>query len=86
MADKIRLKKGDEVVVTTGGSKGTTGKITSVNRKKLTVTVEGVAPIKKSVKPSNENPQGGFVDLERPIHISNVMKSEKFAARKAKNA
>lgn len=86
MANKIRLKTGDEVTVIAGGSKGTAGKITSIDRKKLTVTVEGVAPLKKATKPSNENPQGGFVDLERPIHISNVMKTEKFEARAAKNA
>lgn len=69
---KLKLKKGDEVVVTTGTAKDSRGKILSVNREKLTAVVEGVNLISKHTKPSAKQPQGGIVKQEAPIHISNL--------------
>ena len=74
MATKI--KKGDEVVVTTGDHKGSKGKILQVLREKDRVIVEGVNMIKKHEKKSQDNPQGSIVEREASIHFSNVRKSE----------
>lgn len=73
---KTHVKIGDKVVVTVGaeGVKGATGTVTAINAKKQTVTVEGVKPITKAVKPQSEQDQGGLVKIDRPIHISNVKK------------
>ncbi len=67
----MKLKKGDKVVVIAGSSKGKEGKITKVLDDK--VIVEGVNVCKKHLKPKNNNGTGEIVDVERPIHISNVM-------------
>ena len=67
----MKLKKGDKVVVIAGSSKGKEGKITKVLDDK--VVVEGVNVCKKHLKPKNNNGTGEIVDVERPIHISNVM-------------
>ncbi len=67
-----KLKINDEVVVLAGKDKSKTGKLKSINLKKKTVIVEGINVIKKSVKPTQENPTGGFADVEKPLHISNV--------------
>lgn len=72
-ATKLHVRRGDTVMVIAGDEKGKTGKITSVNREKQRVIVEGLNLVKKSVKPSAENPQGGFVQTEASIHVSNVM-------------
>ena len=74
MATKI--KKGDEVVVTTGDHNGSKGKILQVLREKNRVIVEGVNMIKKHEKKSQDNPQGSIVEREASIHFSNVRKSE----------
>ena len=73
MAVKTRLKKGDNVMVVSGNSKGSTGKILFVNREKGRVIVEGVNIMHRHSKPSQKNPQGGIVRREAPINISNVM-------------
>lgn len=73
MATKTRLKKGDNVLVVSGNSKGTTGKILFINREKGRVIVEGVNIMHRHTKPSQKNPQGGIVRREAPINISNVM-------------
>jgi len=78
-----KLKVGTEVVVIAGSQKSKTGKITSINRIKETVTVEGVNLRKKAVKPNGDN-EGGIVEFEGPLHISNVMTKEKYDSRKAK--
>ncbi len=70
---KLHLRKGDTVMVIAGDEKGKTGKITSISKEKQKAVVEGLNMIKKSVKPSAENPQGGFSQQEAPIHISNLM-------------
>ncbi|EQC48831.1 ribosomal protein L24 [Bacteriovorax sp. BSW11_IV] len=67
-----KLKLNDEVVVIAGKDKGKTGKVAKLNFKKSTVLIEGVNIVKKAVKPTQENPQGGIFEVERPIHISNV--------------
>jgi large subunit ribosomal protein L24 len=69
---KIRLKKGDTVVVTTGKYKGKTGKITSTHPKENKVTVEGINIVKKSVKPTELKPQGGIVEITKPMWVSKV--------------
>ena len=69
---KCKLKKGDEVIVLKGRSKGVVGKIDAVIRKDLTVLLAGVNVSKKHVKPDMKNPDGGIVDKAMPIAISNV--------------
>mgnify|MGYP001547961287 CR=1 FL=1 len=79
-----RLKRGDEVVVLAGSHKGKRGKILEILKKKDRVVIEGVALIKKCVRKSEENPEGGIVEREGSIHQSNVMLAEKFDARASK--
>ena len=67
-----KLKVNDTVFVTTGKDKGKTGKIKSINWKTNRVFVEGVNVVKKAMRPSQQSPQGGIVDLEKSLHISNV--------------
>lgn len=69
---KIKIKKKDKVKVITGESKGIIGEVLQVFPKKNKVIVLGVNIIKKHVKPSRGNPQGGIIEKEAPIHISNV--------------
>ncbi len=69
---KIRLKKGDEVVVTTGKYKGKTGKITATHPKENKVTVEGINIVKKHIKPSQARPRGGIEEITKPIWVSKV--------------
>ncbi len=69
---KFKIKTGDEVIILTGKDKGRKGKVVKIIKDKDRVVVEGVNMIKKHVKPSTENPQGGIVEKEAPIHISNV--------------
>ncbi|WDL75287.1 50S ribosomal protein L24 [Helicobacter winghamensis] len=73
---KFKIKKGDLVEVITGDDKGKKAKILRVLPKTSQVIVEGCKVAKKSVKPSDKNPKGGFIDKEMPIHISNVKKAE----------
>ncbi len=70
---KLHVRRGDTVMVIAGDDKGKSGKIASVSREKQKAIVEGLNMIKKSVKPSAENPQGGFSEQEAFIHISNLM-------------
>jgi len=69
---KIRLKKGDTVIVRTGKYKGQTGKITAVHPRENKVTVEGINIVKKHMKPNREYPQGGIIELTKPIWVSKV--------------
>ena len=87
MAKSIR--KGDEMVVICGDSRDLSfekrcGKVKSVDRKKNRVTIEGINIRKRSIKRSSQNPQGGYIEEERPIHISNVMSKEKFEQKRNK--
>lgn len=67
-----KLKVNDEVVVTTGRNAGKTGKILSLNSKTNKVVVEGVNEVKRSIKPSQQNPEGGFATKNLAIDASNV--------------
>lgn len=69
---KIRLKKGDTVMVRSGKYKGKTGKITATHPSENKVTVEGVNIVKKHVKPNRQHPQGAIVELTKPIWVSKV--------------
>lgn len=69
---KIRLKKGDTVIVRTGKYKGQTGKVVATHPTENKVTVEGVNIVKKHVKPSRSNPQGGILEVTKPIWTSKV--------------
>ncbi len=68
----LRLKKGDSVKVIAGSFKGKTGKIITTNQTKHTVLVEGLNIVKRHVKPSTLHPQGGIVDLHKPLDASKV--------------
>ncbi len=70
---KLHVKKGDNVKVISGKDKGKEGKILEAYPKKDRVLVEGVNMVKKHAKPSQTNPQGGILNQEAPIHVSNVM-------------
>lgn len=68
----MNFKTGDKVVVISGKNKGKEGKITTVLRKENKVVVEGVNIVKKHVKPNGQN-SGSIIEVEAPIHASNVM-------------
>lgn len=70
---KVKLKVNDEVIVISGKHKGKRGKILYIDRLRERVIVQGVNKIKKYIRPTQENPQGGQIEIEAPIHISNVM-------------
>lgn len=67
------IKKEDTVFVTTGKEKGKKGRVLSVNREKERILIEKVNIIKKHMKPNKQYAQGGIIEKEAPIHISNVM-------------
>jgi large subunit ribosomal protein L24 len=73
MQAKLHIKKGDTVRVISGEHKGKEGLVVEVDRKKNRVKVEGVNLVKKHSKPSAKQPQGGIVEMEAGLHISNVM-------------
>jgi len=73
MFKRLKIKKGDMVVVTSGDNKGKQGRVIEVNRDKDTVIVEGINMITRHRKPSAQNPQGGIEKREAGIHVSNVM-------------
>lgn len=69
---KMRLKKGDKVMVRTGKYKGKIGKITAVQPTENTVTIEGINIVKKHQKPDRANPQGGIIEITKPMLVSKV--------------
>lgn len=69
---KIKLKKGDKVIVRSGKYKGQTGKVTAIHPSDNKVTVEGINIVKKHVKPNQQHPQGAIVELTKPIWVSKV--------------
>lgn len=69
----MHVKAGDTVKVIAGKDKGKIGRILKAYPKKQRVLVEGVNLVKKHTKPSQANPQGGIIQQEAPIHVSNVM-------------
>lgn len=72
-APKMSIKKGDRVLILTGKDRGKKGKVMRVLPKDSRVVVEGVNMVKKHTRPTREMMQGGIIDQEAPIHISNVM-------------
>lgn len=69
---KIRLKKGDTVMVRSGKFKGQTGKISAVHPRENKVTVDGINIVKKHQKPTQAHPQGGIIEITKPIWVSKV--------------
>ena len=69
---KLKIKSGDTVKVIAGDHKGSEGKVQKVLLDKNKAIVEGINVVKKHTKPSAKNPQGGIVEKEPPIHISNL--------------
>jgi large subunit ribosomal protein L24 len=68
-----KLKINDEVVVVAGKEKGKSGKVSKILDKKNRVVVSGVNLVKKTLKPTQENPNGGIIDVEASLHRSNIM-------------
>ena len=73
---KLHVKKGDTVMVIAGSDKGKTGKVLKVYPEKNRAIVEGRNLVKKHTKPNAKNTQGGIIEQEAPIHISNLMVME----------
>ena len=71
MTNKIKLRKGDDVIVLSGKDKGKTGKITLVKPQINKAVVAGINKVKKNQKP-DKNQAGGIIEKEMPIHISNI--------------
>lgn len=69
----MKIVKNDNVLILSGNNKGKTGKVLKVLPKKNRVIVEGVNFIKKHARPTQKNPQGGIIEKEASIHVSNVM-------------
>lgn len=81
---KFHVKKGDEVVVITGVDKGKRGRVIAVDGKKQRLIVEGVRMLKRHMRKSQQYPQGAIVEREGWIHISSVMRADRYDARLAK--
>ncbi len=73
MQKKLHIKKGDTVVMIAGNDKGQKGRVLEIIRKTDRAIVEGVNMMKKHTKPNAESPQGGIIEKEAPVHISNLM-------------
>lgn len=73
----LRIRKDDQVMVTVGKDKGKTGKVVRVLPKDNKAVVENINVVKKAVKKSDTYPQGGYVELEKPIALSNLMLIDK---------
>ena len=69
----MKIKKDMLVKVVSGNDKGNEGKVLFVMPKKSKVVVEGINVIKRTIRPTQENPSGGFVEREAPVHVSNLM-------------
>ena len=73
----LRIKKNDQVIVVAGKDKGKTGKILKVLPGKNRAIVEHINMVKKAQRKTQENQKGGFVEIEMPIHLSNIMLIDK---------
>jgi large subunit ribosomal protein L24 len=69
----LKIRKGDTVMVIAGDDKGKTGRVLSVDETKLRVIVEKINFVKRHTKARGQNQQGGILEKEAPIHVSNVM-------------
>ena len=81
---KLHIQKDDTVYVLAGDDKGKTGRVLSIDRKKNRAIVEGVNKVKKSTKPNAQYPQGGIIEKEAPIHLSNLNVVDPKSGRKAR--
>jgi large subunit ribosomal protein L24 len=81
----LPVKKNDMVVVLSGEDKGKIGKVLATFPGKNRVLVEGVNVIKKALRKSQDNPKGGIITKEAAIHISKVMKQERYEASRKKH-
>ena len=72
MRRKLHIKKGDTVMVIAGDSKGQQGRVLMVDIEKEKILVEGVNMVSKHSRPTNQNPKGGIIEKEAPIHMSNL--------------
>jgi large subunit ribosomal protein L24 len=79
---KVKIKVGDNVRVITGSSKGKEGKVLKVLRKENKVVIDGVNIVKKHLKPNRTNETGGILEVEAPVHISNVVVASKKETKK----
>ena len=88
MKSNLHIKKGDQVVVISGESKGEKGKVVSVDRNTQRAIVEGINMVSRHAKPSAKNPDGGIIKKEAPLHVSKLMLIEgtKDAGKKASAA
>jgi large subunit ribosomal protein L24 len=73
MQKKLHIKKGDQVMVITGESKGQKGRVLEVDREKSRALVEGINMVSKHTKPNTKAPQGGIIKKEAPINVTNLM-------------
>jgi len=80
------VKKGDEVVVIAGAEKGKRGRIIEILTNKNRAIVEGTHLIKKHTRKSQQHPNGAIVEKEGTVHLSNLVKAEKYDAKHAKTA
>ena len=71
-SEKTHIRRDDKVKVLTGKDRGKIGKVLKVIRKENRVVVENINKVKRHQKPNFKNPQGGIVEAEAPIHLSNV--------------
>ena len=78
----MKIKVGDNVQVITGSNKGKEGKVLRVFRKEGKVVIDGINIVKKHVKPNRTNETGGILEVEAPIHISNVKVLDKKETKK----
>ena len=69
----MKIKKGDTIQVMTGNDTGKSGRVIKVYTDANRIIVEGVNRVKKHTRPTQDNPQGGIIEKEATIHISNVM-------------
>ena len=79
-----KIKKEDTVKIITGAYKGQTGRVIKIFIKKNRALVEGVNKVKKHIRPSQENPQGGIIEKELSIHLSNLALMHKGKVAKVK--
>jgi large subunit ribosomal protein L24 len=73
MQKKLHIKKGDTVFVNSGEYKGQKGRVLEISRKTDRAIVEGINLIKKHTKPNAKSPNGGIIEKEAPVHVSNLM-------------
>ncbi len=73
MRTKLHIKKGDTVMVIAGNTKGQQGRVLKINASDNKAIVEGINIISKHTKPNADNPKGGIIKRESPIHLSNLM-------------